>query len=70
MNKEKQILAIFVFLAVFSVNMVLAAVSCGDTINISTVLDSDLECAVNGLVMGVDNTVLDCNGHLIRAWIH
>jgi|GEM_PF-1497047 len=41
------------------------AVSCGDTILVDTNLSSNLDCGGHGLIMGVDDITLDCNGYLI-----
>ncbi len=42
-------------------------VSCGDVLTSHTVLDSDLNCAGNGLIMGADGISLDLNGHTITS---
>ena len=45
-----------------------AIISCGDTITKSTTLTSDIgPCSGNGLIIGVDNIVLNCNGHSITG---
>ncbi len=42
--------------------------SCGDTINVSTTLTSDLlNCAGDGLIITADNVMLDCQGHTISG---
>lgn len=44
------------------------AVSCGDTITANTVLSGDLgACSGDGLVVGADNIVLDCQGYEITG---
>jgi parallel beta-helix repeat protein len=42
-------------------------VSCGDTITADTTLDSDLDCAGDGLRIGADDVTLDLGGHRIDA---
>ena len=45
---------------------VVNAISCGDIINTSTTLTSDIgPCSGNGLFIVANNIVLDCNGHSI-----
>ncbi len=45
------------------------AISCGDTITKSTTLTSDIgPCSsVDGLIIGADNIILNCNGHTIAG---
>ena len=43
------------------------AIDCGDTITANTLLDSGLECNTNGLIIGADDTSLDCNGFPISG---
>jgi hypothetical protein len=41
-------------------------VGCGDTITVSTTLDSDLvECPGSGIIVGADKITLDLNGHTV-----
>jgi parallel beta-helix repeat protein len=43
-------------------------VNCGDTITGNTVLKQDLlNCPGNGITIGADNVVLDCQGHTING---
>ena len=42
-------------------------VSCGQTITTNTVLDSDLNCPGDGLIIGASGITLDCDGHTIRG---
>jgi hypothetical protein len=45
-------------------------VQCGDTITISTVLDSDVVCGAGepyGLIIGADDVVLNLNGYTVRG---
>jgi len=44
-----------------------AAVSCGATITQDTVLDADLDCDGNGIVIGADGITLDLAGHSVSA---
>ena len=42
-------------------------VACGATLTEDTVLDNDLSCSGNGLIIGRDNVTLDCNGYGIEG---
>ncbi|HJU42104.1 MAG TPA: right-handed parallel beta-helix repeat-containing protein, partial [Vicinamibacterales bacterium] len=43
------------------------SVDCGDVITADTVLDSDLTCAAEGLVIGASGVTLDLNGHTLTG---
>lgn len=42
-------------------------VECGEVITTDTVLDSDLTCPAEGIVIGADNITLDLNGHTLTG---
>lgn len=42
-------------------------VGCGDVITADTVLDSDLTCAGEGIIIGASNITLDLNGHTLTG---
>jgi parallel beta-helix repeat protein len=42
-------------------------VGCGSVITTDTVLDSDLTCPAEGIVIGADNITLDLNGHTLTG---
>ncbi|MFH1725200.1 MAG: right-handed parallel beta-helix repeat-containing protein [Elusimicrobiota bacterium] len=44
-----------------------AAVGCGDTIAVDTVMTGDLVCAGDALLIGADGITLDCDGHSITG---
>lgn len=44
-----------------------AAVTCGQTITVSTTLDQDLTCGGNGVVINASNVVFDLGGHTITG---
>jgi parallel beta-helix repeat protein len=47
---------------------IIPSLQCGDTIIESTILTQDLlNCPGNGLVIGADDVILDCNGHTING---
>ena len=64
--------ALLVFMLVFSASLVFAqSAECGQVLTSSFTLTSDiLDCPSNGLNVGVDNIVLDCNGFSIRGDTH
>jgi len=41
--------------------------TCGYTITTDTVLNQDLECTGDGIIIGASDIVLDCNGHKITG---
>jgi len=43
------------------------SLSCGQTITSNTLLGADLNCSGNGLSIGSNSVVLDCNGYSIRG---
>lgn len=61
MNK---IVYFFILLAV--INSAYAA-ECNENLNKNTVLDSDLDCNEDGLIIGTDGINLDCNNHKING---
>ena len=40
---------------------------CGDTVTSDYVMAGDLNCTGNGLIMGADNIVIDCDGYTISG---
>jgi len=62
MNRVIIILLFTCFLPSFVI-----AASCGDTLVADTVLNSSLSCGGDGLELGADNIVLDCNGHSLNG---
>jgi len=62
----RKILLLVSIIFVLSLSSVYA-VSCGDTITSNTVLDTDLSCSGTGLIIGANNIVLDCGGHIITG---
>ena len=48
----------------------ISQISCGSSLTSDTTLTSDLICSGNGLTIESNNTVLDCQGHLINSSIH
>src|SRR5262245_25969852 len=42
-------------------------VNCGDTITTNTVLDSDLSCGGDGIIIGAPNIRLNLNGHTVSG---
>lgn len=70
----KRLYVLFLLLVVSAFGPALSApkaeaghVACGETIVANTVLDSDLACAEEGLIIGADNITLDLNGHTLRG---
>jgi len=66
---KKLILAFVITFSLAIIPAVKAAhVSCGDTITNDTTLDSNLlNCPTNGIVIGVNDITLDCQGHIISG---
>jgi parallel beta-helix repeat protein len=56
------VLVLFIFLVNFGVNA-----GCGDLINDDYILDEDLECSGDGLIINANDIILDCNGHKITG---
>jgi Right handed beta helix region len=54
-------------LAVSAGQALATTVHCGDVITESVVLDSDLNCPGDGIVIGASNVTLDLNGHTISG---
>jgi hypothetical protein len=44
-----------------------SAVECGEVLTQDTVLEADLSCPGDGLVVGADGIVIDLGGHLLRG---
>ena len=65
---KSKIFLLVVVMFLFSISGVKAGhVSCGQTIYQDTVLDSDLICPYDGIIMGANGITLDCNGHSISG---
>ena len=63
--KNKRAMIMFSFFLVILLSVSVNAVSCGDTITTDTILNSDLSCSGEGIIIGADNITLDLNGHKI-----
>ena len=62
---KKHIIGFCFLIFVFSLSSAYA-LQCGDIITENTILTEDiLNCHENGLIIGANNIVLDCDGHLI-----
>lgn len=44
-----------------------SSVNCGDTITVSTILNSNLNCPSTAITMGADGITLDCNGFTLQS---
>jgi len=70
MMKAKTIFILTLVLSIlFSLQLVAAQPSCGSTITTNTILDSDMYCNGTAIIIGANNTVLDCAGHTITPSI-
>jgi len=42
-------------------------IRCGETLTKNTILKNDMVCGSNGLIIDINNIILDCNGHNISV---